>query len=94
MDEKDKIIASLRKQLQDANGKISALEQEVALFKNRKEESKQPISISIERIRCITFDKEAQDNLPDHIKAKMKTDRDKTREEDRIEKDFSTIKVE
>ncbi len=35
----------------------------------------------IEPIRCITFDKEAQDNLPDHIKAKMKADRDKAREE-------------
>lgn len=30
-------------------------------------------------IRCITFDKEAQDNLPEHIKAKMKADRDKAR---------------
>lgn len=30
-------------------------------------------------IRCITFDKEAQDNLPEHIKAKMKADKDKAR---------------
>ena len=37
MDEKDKIIASLRKQLQEANSKISALEQEVALLKYKKE---------------------------------------------------------
>lgn len=33
MDEKDKIIASLRKQLNEANSKISALEQEIALLK-------------------------------------------------------------
>lgn len=32
MDEKDKIIASLRKQLNDANSKIIALEQENALL--------------------------------------------------------------
>lgn len=33
MEEKDKIITSLRKQLQEANSKISALEQEVELLK-------------------------------------------------------------
>nr|WP_288210460.1 hypothetical protein [uncultured Dysgonomonas sp.] len=38
MDEKDKIIASLRNQLQEANRKISALEQEVALLKYQSEE--------------------------------------------------------
>lgn len=27
------------------------------------------------KIKCITFDKAAQDALPDHIKAKMKADR-------------------
>lgn len=32
MDEKDKIIDSLRKQLQDANSKINAIEQENALL--------------------------------------------------------------
>jgi len=32
MDEKDKIIASLRKQLEGANKKISAQEQEIALL--------------------------------------------------------------
>ncbi len=32
MDEKDKIIASLKKQLQEALSKVSALEQEVALL--------------------------------------------------------------
>lgn len=36
MDEKNKIIASLRKQLQEANRKISALEQEVALLNYTK----------------------------------------------------------
>jgi len=30
----------------------------------------------MERIKCITFDKKAQDNLPQHIKDKMKADRD------------------
>lgn len=37
MDEKDKIIASLRKQLQEALKKNSALEQEVALLKYQAE---------------------------------------------------------
>lgn len=35
----------------------------------------------MERIKCITFDKKAQDNLPQHIKDKMKADRDKARKE-------------
>ena len=41
MDEKDKIIVSLRKQLQDALSKNRALEQEVALLENKgnKEEN-------------------------------------------------------
>lgn len=39
MDEKDKIIASLRKQLQDALSKNRALEQEVALLKYLSEKS-------------------------------------------------------
>lgn len=30
-------------------------------------------------MKCITFDKEAQDALPEHIKAKMKADREKAR---------------
>jgi DnaJ-class molecular chaperone len=30
--------------------------------------------------KCITFDQEAQNNLPDHIKAKMKADRDNARQ--------------
>lgn len=38
MDEKDKIIASLRKQLQDALRKVSALEQEVALLQFQLEQ--------------------------------------------------------
>lgn len=40
----------------------------------------------IEPMKCITFDKKAQDNLPLEIKAKMKADRDKARarEDDRI----------
>jgi hypothetical protein len=29
--------------------------------------------------KSITFDKESQDNLPEHIKAKMKADREKAR---------------
>lgn len=31
------------------------------------------------KIKCITFDKIAQDALPEHIKAKMKADREKAR---------------
>lgn len=30
-------------------------------------------------IKCITFDKSAQSALPEHIKAKMKADRDKSK---------------
>lgn len=41
MDEKDKIIASLRNQLQEANSKISALEQEVALLKYQSEKKEE-----------------------------------------------------
>ncbi len=35
----------------------------------------------MDKTKCITFDKEAQDALPDHIKAKMKADREKARNE-------------
>lgn len=35
----------------------------------------------MEKIKCITFDKKAQDNLPEHIKAKMKADREKARQQ-------------
>jgi hypothetical protein len=35
----------------------------------------------MEPIKCITFDKNAQDNLPEHIKAKMKADREKAERE-------------
>ena len=44
MDEKDKIIASLRKQLQDALSKNRALEQEVALLKYKTEKSKSVVN--------------------------------------------------
>lgn len=33
----------------------------------------------MDKIKCITFDKSAQDSLPEHIKAKMKADREKAR---------------
>ena len=33
----------------------------------------------MERINCITFDKAAQDALPEHIKEKMKADREMAR---------------
>lgn len=33
----------------------------------------------MDKPKCITFDKAAQDALPEHIKAKMKADRDKAR---------------
>jgi hypothetical protein len=32
-------------------------------------------------LKCITFDKSAQDSLPQHIKDKMKADRDRVRNE-------------
>lgn len=55
MNEKDKIIASLRKQLNDANSKISALEQEVSLLTMSRDEEaeklKGDIAWIIRRIR-------------------------------------------
>ena len=33
----------------------------------------------MDKIKCITFDKNAQDSLPQHIKDKMKADRDFSR---------------
>lgn len=33
------------------------------------------------KIKCITFDKSAQDSLPEYIKAKMKADREKAKRE-------------
>lgn len=33
----------------------------------------------MDKTKCITFDTEAQEALPDHIKAKMKADRDRAR---------------
>lgn len=35
----------------------------------------------MDRIKCITFNKEAQDGLPERVKEKMKADRAKAREE-------------
>lgn len=32
-------------------------------------------------MKCITFDKQAQDNLPQHIKDKMKADREAARKQ-------------
>jgi len=32
-------------------------------------------------MKCITFDRKAQDALPDHIKARMKVDREKARKQ-------------
>lgn len=34
---------------------------------------------NMNKTKCITFDKAAQDALPDHIKAKMKRDRETVR---------------
>ncbi|WP_281960786.1 hypothetical protein [Bacteroides clarus] len=36
----------------------------------------------MEKIKCITFDKAAQDVLPEHIKAKMKANMSKARREE------------
>lgn len=49
------------------------------MFKSRSPKKEECIT----QMRCITFDKKAQDNLPDDIKAKMKADRDRAREEAR-----------
>ena len=35
----------------------------------------------METIKCITFDKKAQDLLPEHIKAKMKAAREKAKKQ-------------
>ena len=35
----------------------------------------------MDKIKCITFDKYAQDSLPEEIKAKMKADRDNARKQ-------------
>lgn len=35
----------------------------------------------MDRIKCITFNKKAQDDLPEHIKTKMKADREKDKRE-------------
>ena len=35
----------------------------------------------MDKTKCITFDKSAQDSLSEHIKAKMKADREKARAE-------------
>lgn len=35
----------------------------------------------MDKIKCITFDKNAQDSLPQHIKDKMKADRDNARKQ-------------
>lgn len=47
------------------------------MFKSRSPKKEECIT----PMRCITFNKEAQDTLPEHIKAKMKADRDKTRDD-------------
>lgn len=36
----------------------------------------------MDKIKCITFDKAAQDALPKHIKVKMKSDREKAKREE------------
>lgn len=36
----------------------------------------------MKQIKCITFDKTAQDALPEHIKIKMKADREKAKREE------------
>ena len=40
----------------------------------------------MDKIKCITFDKKAQDSLPQHIKDKMKADRDNARKNKQNEK--------
>ena len=43
----------------------------------------------METIKCITFDKNAQDNLPEHIKIKMKADRENATIANKFEIQFS-----
>ena len=50
------------------------------MFKSRSPKKEECIT----PMRCIAFNKEAQDALPEHIKTKMKADRDKAREDDHI----------
>lgn len=39
----------------------------------------------MEKVKCITFDKEAQDNLPKEVKDKMKANQDKARKNKELE---------
>lgn len=50
--------------------RIKAIVPKPIIFKHYKKK--------METIKCITFDKKAQNSLPEHIKAKMKADREKT----------------
>lgn len=52
--------------------KMSDMKTEIKKFNSLKQKNK-----SIMNIKCITFDKQAQDALPEEIKAKMKADREK-----------------
>ncbi len=46
------------------------------------------------KIKCITFDKDAQDALPEDIKAKMKADREEARLKMEREKDKFYVVLE
>ena len=46
----------------------------------------------MEEIKCITFDKAAQDNLPQEIKDKMKADREKAEAKDYLTSHYPTTK--
>jgi len=43
------------------------------------------------KVKCITFDRNAQDSLPQHIKDKMKADRDNARSKRELEITVLTV---
>ena len=45
----------------------------------------------MQKIKCITFDKKAQDSLPEHIKSKMKADREKAEKQHENNADIRKI---
>lgn len=49
----------------------------VGTIEYNSKEQELNIEFDCDTKRCITFDKEAQDNLPQHIKDRMKADRGK-----------------
>ena len=55
------------------------------MLKFQNKSNRCPIDLTgnkyMDKIKCITFDNNAQDSLPQHIKDKMKIDRDNARKQ-------------